>query len=230
MNHVDLQLAQRVFVVVGGTGLIGSAVVARLEQEGAVAVAASRSGSGANAIVLDAGDEAGVRSALEAVARRHGRLDGVVMTAAPSAGSVSGGTSSDADRVRDAIDEKALNFLRVANAALPIMHGAGFGRLVGVSGQNAFMSHNLALGLRNATLNLAAKSLADSYAGSGVTVNVINPGHVVRHPAPMSSTGAGDSTPENSADLIAFLLSPLASAISGESIAIGHRMRGAAHL
>ena len=35
----------------------------------------------------------------------------------------------------------------------------------------------------------------------------------------------GQSSPQQIADLIAFLGSPL-SAVSGESIAIGHRMRG----
>jgi hypothetical protein len=36
----------------------------------------------------------------------------------------------------------------------------------------------------------------------------------------------GESSPAQIADLIAFLVSPRAAAISGESLAIGHRVRG----
>jgi hypothetical protein len=39
----------------------------------------------------------------------------------------------------------------------------------------------------------------------------------------------GDSSPSQIADLVTFLISPL-SAVSGESIAIGHRVRGAISL
>lgn len=211
--------------MVGGTGVVGSAVVERLRTEGAIAIPASRSGGGELGIVMDTSDETSLRDGFEAVLRKHGRLDGVVMTAAPSAGSLN--SSTDPEIVLTAIDEKAMAFLRVANAALPLMAREGFGRLVAVSGQNALLSTNLILGVRNVALNTMAKTIADSYAGSGVTVNVINPGHVVQHPSPRVVPGRpGDSTPQNSADLIAFLLSPLASAISGESLSMGHRVLG----
>lgn len=228
---VDLQLQNRVIVVVGGTGLIGSAVVERLQREGAHAIAASRSGSGLNGIALDATDEQSVQREFDAVVAQHGRLDGVVMTAAASAGALDPSQSNVPARVAEAIDAKALSFLRVANAALPVMTAAGYGRIVAVSGQYAFQTGNAMLSVRNAALNVIAKNLADSVAGSGVTVNVINPGHVLRQPTNVVQHGrTGDSTPENSADLIAFLSSPIAGAISGESIAMGHRLRGTVSL
>jgi NAD(P)-dependent dehydrogenase (short-subunit alcohol dehydrogenase family) len=64
-------------------------------------------------------------------------------------------------------------------------------------------------------------------AGSGVTINTVSPGTVSASPASEVAAGrGGESSPEQIADLIAFLVSPRAGAISGESIAIGHRVRG----
>jgi hypothetical protein len=44
--------------------------------------------------------------------------------------------------------------------------------------------------------------------------------------AEVSTARGGESTPQQIADLVAFLASPVAGAISGESIAVGHRVRG----
>ena len=104
---------------------------------------------------------------------------------------------------------------------------AGFGRIVGVSGQNAFLTGSVTGAIRNAALIIAAKNLPDSVAGSGVTVNTVSPGVVTDDPSAEVKPGApGESSPGQIADLIAFLLSPRTAAVSGESIATGHRVRG----
>ncbi|GAA4286449.1 SDR family NAD(P)-dependent oxidoreductase [Georgenia daeguensis] len=222
---MDLQLAGRVVLVVGGTGLIGAAVVERLRAEGAVAVAASRGGTGG--AVLDARDDASVSTGISALLDEHGRLDGVVVTAAPSAQTLDPARSSEPAQVLEAVDAKALTFLRVANAALTVMTASGYGRIVGVSGQNAFLTGNVTGAVRNAALIIAAKNLADSVAGTGVTVNTVSPGTVREDPSPeVQSAGAGEVSPADVAALIAFLVSPIAGAVSGESIAVGHRVRG----
>ena len=106
-----------------------------------------------------------------------------------------------------AIDAKAMTFLRLANAALPIMTTAGYGRIVGVSGQNAYLTGNLTGSVRNAAMIIAAKNLADSVAGSGVTVNTVNPGPVSADPSTAVEPGrGGESSPVEIADLIAFLV------------------------
>ena len=222
---MDLGLRGHVALVVGGTGLIGRAIVERLRAEGATAVAASR--HAADGITLNAQDSASVTAALEHVVGQHGRLDVLVVAAAPSAQTLDPSRHADPDQVLTAIDAKAMSFLRVANAALPIMARAGYGRIVGVSGQNAFLTGSIAGSVRNAALIIAAKNLADSVAGSGVTVNTISPGTVVASPSSDVALGSGgESSPKQIADLVAFLVSPRAGAISGESIAIGHRVRG----
>ncbi|EMY35484.1 short-chain dehydrogenase/reductase SDR [Arthrobacter crystallopoietes BAB-32] len=218
-------MAGRVVLVVGGTGLVGTAVVDRLRAEGATAVAASRSGRGG--LVLDARDKASVAAGISTVIEEHGQLDGVVVAAAPSAQTLDSARNSDPEQVLEAVDAKASGFLRLANAALDVMSRAGYGRIVGVAGQNAFLTGNVAGSVRNAALIIAAKNLADSVAGTGVTVNTVSPG-VVRDDAhtDVVASKAGEVRPSEVADLIAFLVSPVASAISGESIAVGHRVRG----
>jgi NAD(P)-dependent dehydrogenase (short-subunit alcohol dehydrogenase family) len=222
---MDLQLGKRVVLVVGGTGLIGSAVVKRARDEGATVVVASRQGG--EGIVMDARDDASVTAAVEQIMTEFGRLDAVVVSAAPSARTLDPARNGDPAQVAEAFDGKVLTFLRVANAVIPTMRAAGFGRIVGISGQNAFITGNITGSIRNAALIIAAKNLADELAGTGVSVTTVNPGIVSETPATEVERGkGGESSPTQIADLVAFLISPIA-AVSGESIAIGHRVRGA---
>lgn len=222
---MDLQLQGRVVLVVGGTGLIGRAVVSRLREEQATVVVASR--HPADGVTIDATDARSVSAGIERLLAEHGRLDGAVVTAAPSASTLDPARHADPDQVLDAFETKTISFLRVANAVLPIMTAAGYGRLVGVSGQNAFLTGNVTGSVRNAALIIAAKNLADGVAGSGVTVNTVSPATVSATPAgDVETARGGQSSPDEIADLITFLMSPRARAISGESIAVGHRVRG----
>lgn len=227
---MDLGLSGRVVLVVGGTGLVGSAVVQRLREEGATAVVASRSTTPderGTSLRLDARDDASAAAAVDAVLARHGRLDGLVVTAAPSARTLDASRNDDPAQVLEAFDAKAVVFLRLVNAVLPVMREAGYGRVVGISGQNAFLTGNTTGAVRNAALVVIAKNLADAVAGSGVTVNTVSPGTVTPTPAADVQPGrGGESSPDEIADLVTFLLSPRARAISGESIATGHRVRG----
>ena len=188
-------------------------------------IVASRKGGGG--IAMDASSDASVKAAIDDIVREHGRLDAVVVSAAPSAQTLDASRNGDPAQVAEAFDAKALVFLRVANAVIPRMRDAGFGRIVGVSGQNAFVTGNITGSIRNAALIIAAKNLADELAGTGVTVTTVSPGIVSEHPKDAVEPGkGGESSPTQIADLVAFLISPL-SAVSGESIAIGHRVRGA---
>ncbi|QWS33196.1 SDR family NAD(P)-dependent oxidoreductase [Curtobacterium aetherium] len=221
---MDLRLQDRVALVVGGAGYIGTAVTERLRTEGATVVVASRTAT--EGVSLDTADQASVDAAVARVLDEHGRIDVLVVTAAPAAGTLDPDRRSDPDQVAAAIDGKALGFLRVANAVLPVQRAAGFGRVVVVSGQNAYLSGNITTSLRNAATNVIAKNLADETAGTGVTVNVVNPGTVTDTPSALVRPGSGgESSPQQIADLVAFLCSPL-SVVSGESVSIAHRVLG----
>ena len=226
---MDLKLEGNVILVVGGHGLIGSAVVERIRAEGAVAFPASRHAP--DGIIMDAADDASVAAAIEQIYESEGHLDGVVVAAAPSARTLDPSRNSEPQQVLEAFEGKALTFLRVANAVIPGMREAGYGRIVGVSGQNAFLTGNITGSVRNAALIIAAKNLADWLAGTGVTVNSVSPSIVADPPTSEVEVGkSGQSRPIDIANLIAFLISPIAGAISGESIAVGHRVRGVTHL
>ncbi|GAA3601431.1 hypothetical protein GCM10022223_16420 [Kineosporia mesophila] len=90
---------------------------------------------------------------------------------------------------------------------------------------------NVTGSVRNAALIIAAQNLADVVAGSGVTVNTVSPGLVSDDPAAAVEPGRpGESSPGQIADLVCFLVSPRTATISGESVAIGHRVHGTTSL
>ena len=221
---MDLQLSGRVVLIVGGTGLIGSAIATRAAGEGAIVVVASRRGG--VGIVMDARDDDSVAAGIEQILEQHGRLDAVVVSAAPSAQTLDPARNAEPAQVAEAFEGKTLSFLRVANAVIPVMRAANFGRIIGISGQNAFITGNIAGSIRNAALIIAAKNLADELADTGVHVMTVSPGIVSENPEVTVQPGRpGESSPAEIANLVTFLISPL-SAISGESIAVGHRVRG----
>lgn len=219
---MDLQLRGQVILVIGGSGMIGSAVVKLLQEEGAVALGASRS----MPLAIDASDEASVRAGIESVIEKHGRLDAVVVSSAPSAQTLSAENANDPETVLAAIDGKAMTFLRVANIALEKMREAGYGRIVALSGMNSYVTRSTAASVRNAALNVVLKNLADQHAGTGITINAISPGFVVGDPDAPINRAEGDTSLAEVADAIAFLLSPKTASISGEIISVGHKAKG----
>lgn len=223
----------------GGTGLIGARVAETLKAEGATVVIAARdearlTAEGARIGVashpVDTTDDASVAQLVGDVVTEFGRIDALVVTAAPSARTLDRSRDRDPEQVLAALEGKAIGFLRMAEAVAPHMRAGGGGRIVGVSGQNARSTASVTGAVRNAALITIAKVLADAYAGTGVGVNVVNPGTVTPGAsvdAPPPAT-AGESTPEQVASLVVYLASPAAAGVSGESIAVGHKLFGVA--
>lgn len=234
---MELGLTGRVALVVGGAGYIGRVIARTLADEGATVVVAGRSRekleevassiAAAGVVVVDTRNADSAKAAVDEVVDRYGRLDVLVNTAAPAAGTLDPARDRDAQQVLDAIDGKAMGYLRMTEAAVPVMKAAGWGRIIQISGQLAWLSSSVTASARNAVVNTASKSIADSLAGTGVTVNVVNPGNVKDEPGAEVEIGrGGESSPQQIAALVAFLASEAAAAISGESIAAGHRVRG----
>lgn len=199
-------------------------VILAARDRSRLAEAAESVGGDVACLIVDTLDEASVKAAVE----RAGTVDIVVNAAAPPAQTLDPARQGEPQEVLAAVDAKAMGYLRVMNAVLPGMRDRGFGRVVNISGQGAHLTLSVAGAVRNQAVITAAKVLADAYAGSGVTVNVVNPGVVVTGtPSPaVPPATPGESTPEQVAALVAFLCSAPAAAISGESVAVGHRVRG----
>ncbi|GAA0518644.1 dehydrogenase [Paractinoplanes deccanensis] len=231
---MDLGIAGRTALIVGGSGLLGRAVAAALLAEDVRVVLAARDkarlADAAHSLddevaclTLDTREPASIRAAAE----RLGTIDILVNAAAPPAQTLDPARDRDPAQILGALDAKAGGYLRAMDAVLPRMREAGFGRVVNISGQNAHLTRSVTGAVRNQAVITAAKALADAYAGTGVTINVVNPGIVTDIPSPaVAPATGGESTPEQVAALVAFLCSAQAATISGESIAVGHRVFG----
>ena len=235
---MDLGLTDAVVLVVGGSGYIGVEVARQFQAEGAHVIIAARDeqrlaqaaghlGGDVATRVMDTASAESVSGGIDAIVAEHGRLDVVVLSAAPAAQTLDPTETTDPDYVLHAVDVKTIGYLRVANAALPVMTKAGSGRIVFINGQSAMVTGNLASSVRNRAVMAASKNLADAAAGTGVTVNVVNPGMVTDTPRPASQRGAmAEVAPGQVASVIVFLASAAASGVSGEVIAVGHRALG----
>jgi len=238
---MDLGLKDAIVLIVGGSGYIGREVARQFASEGAQVVIAGRDQQhlddatkqlavdahrhAVDSCVMDTGSTASVASAIGEVMTRYGKLDVVVLSAAPAAQTLDPAKGFDPDAVLQAVDAKSIGYLRVANAALPVISRPG--RIVFIDGQGATLTGNIATSLRNRAVMTISKNLADAAAGTGLTVNVVNPGHVTDNPITEPKCGTSpDVTPAQVASVVVFLASQPASGISGEDVAVGHRAFG----
>ena len=252
---MDLQLEGRTALVTGASMGIGTGIARVLAREGArVAITARRGelltqladdierAGGARPAVLigditDAGDVA--RIAAEAT-EALGQVDILVNAAGASRPIAVDAPDADWD------DAFALNFTaarRLTQALLPAMRARRWGRVINISGSVEPRSLNSATAAK-AALHMWAKGLACDVAADGVTVNTIPPGRInseqIRerlHPteenrqafiAKMIQIGYFGE-PEDIANLVAFLASPLARYITGAVMPVDGGMRFSAN-
>jgi len=213
------------------------ALHARKNRAGAEKIAAAAREAGAQTLILE-GDlaQAGVGMRLvEETTTRFGRLDIVVS----NAGFADRRPIGEVDRATwDAsLASMTTAFFELATAAKPWLIKAGAsGRMIGVS---SFVAHAFARGLMSFPASAAAKAgmealsraLAADLASSGVTVNCVAPGFIekdadghaavprdrmakVAESIPMGRYGKTSEV----AATIAFLASPAASYITGQTI------------
>jgi NAD(P)-dependent dehydrogenase (short-subunit alcohol dehydrogenase family) len=229
-----MNLSGKVVVVTGSDGALGQAVAAVLAGYGAklALLTHAREAAGvqpAGALHYGGVDltlETSARSALERVAKEAGRLDGLI--------NVAGGFRWEkmSEGTLDSWDAMYKINLRTAviscQAALPYLLQAGAGRIVNVGAMGAIKA---AAGMgayaaSKAGVAQLTEALADELKDKGITVNAVLPSTLDTPKNRLDMPQADFSrwvTPVQAAEVIAFLVSDKASAITGALIPLAGR-------
>ncbi|MDY6948780.1 MAG: SDR family oxidoreductase, partial [Pseudomonadota bacterium] len=193
---MNLDLADRVVIVTGGSSGIGYDVARAFAEAGAhVVITARRAGplseaAGAlskhtgvavTAIASDTTDQARVDALVEAVTAKHSRIDVLVNCAASPSGLVRNQIEAlDAAALLQDLNTKVVGYARCCKAVVPLMKQRRWGRIINVGGLTGRSSNTLS-GMRNAALCHMTKTLSDQLGPEGITVNTVHPG-VIRTP------------------------------------------------
>lgn len=235
------ELEGRVALVTGGASGIGLACARELSRRGARVAVADADAAGlsrlarrfgaANLYAIDVADPAAVRRAVADLTRRRRRLDILVLAAGICRDAVLWKMTDEAwSRVIDVDLSGAAHVLR---AAAPALRRQRRGRVVFISsinGRRGKVGQSNYAAAKAGLLGLA-RSAARELAGSGVTVNVVEPGFTttpmtaglpsrIRRRALAETPLGRAGRPEDIAAAVAFFASPAASHITGQSLAV----------
>ncbi|MCA9268388.1 MAG: SDR family oxidoreductase [Planctomycetales bacterium] len=231
---MDLQLNDRVALLVGGRGTMGQALCRALKGEGAIPVVADLPGPAmpeASAVVdLDVTQSESVAEAFAQTLRQFGRIDVLVTLAGVYQGGPAAQLSAD-DWQRLLAINLTGTFL-ACREALPIMQRQDYGRIICVAslaGQVGGVVAGANYSASKAGVLSLVKSLARQSEKPWITVNAISPGPVdgsmtdawpdeqrdrVRDSIPLKRFATADEV----ASLAIFLASPRAAYIHGARI------------
>jgi 3-oxoacyl-[acyl-carrier protein] reductase len=239
---VTRALENKIAVVTGGSGAIGSAIIAGLEQQGACAVSldvARPAAAEAPYQQCDVRDDASVASAIANVQQTYGRLDLVVHAAGVSREAVVWKLAvEDWDFVQSVNLRGAFLLLR---HAIPVMRAGEAraepsrrgGRIVLIGSINGSRGKfgTSAYSASKAGLIALARTVAREVARLGILINVVEPGwvrtpltdslpHAVRDAALAESLVGKYVEPADVAAAVAFLCGPGAQQITGQILRV----------
>ena len=234
----------RLSAVTGAAGVLGVAVSRRLAAEGhrvlmmdvaadRLETAAGGIGDAASPLVVDVADPAEVERVCASIRDRLGGVDTLVNNAGVLSNHKAEGTSPAEWRRLMSVNLDGAFYL--SRALLPEMRRRGFGRVVNVCSlamKTGGLTAGTAYTASKGGLGALTFSLAREVAAHGVTVNGVAPAYV-RTPM-VTEQLSGEQRrellrripvgrfcePEEVAELIAFLVSPLAGFITGEIVDI----------
>jgi NAD(P)-dependent dehydrogenase (short-subunit alcohol dehydrogenase family) len=206
----------------------------------------SREGGGrAKGFVCDTTDDAAVKKMVADVVAAFGRVDILVNCAAKPSGQARPPTLSEitTEEVWDHINTKVVGYLRTAREVAPHMIKQKSGRIINVSGLGARHTGTTIGSIRNVGVAALTKNLADELAPHGIQAICVHPGLIRTEATPgviaaqAKAQGVSEAEVEKRMDgrnlvkklitaeqighVVAFLASPKAMAINGDSIPAG---------
>jgi len=248
---MELQLRGKKALVTGSTAGIGFAIARALSQEGAEVIVNGRTRERVDAAVREIGGNAWGIAADLGTARGAARL----LAEAPAVDVLVNNVGifearpfteiPDEDWLR-LFETNVLSGVRLSRGYLPGMVREGWGRVIFISSESAIQipTEMIHYGVTKTAQLALSRGLAESAAGTGVTVNVVLPG-------PTRSEGVGAyveglarskgvsaeqvereffrdmrpssllqrfESPDEIAPLVVFIASPLSSAITGAAL------------
>ena len=229
-------LQGKIVAITGAFGALGSAVVRGLLAEGAIVAAIDRTAAPRDPATLagahlfgdvDLASDGGAAAALAAVASALGGLDAVVNIAGGFAWEpLADGQLATWDRMYQMNLRSAV---ATCQAALPHLFARGGGRIVNI-GAAAAAKAGAGMGAYAASKAGVARlteALAEELKDRGITVNAILPS-TIDTPANRADMPKADTSrwvqPQQLADVIAFLLSDKASAVTGALLPVTGRV------
>jgi NAD(P)-dependent dehydrogenase (short-subunit alcohol dehydrogenase family) len=241
-------MAERIVLVTGGATGIGRAIAHRFAGEGAHVVVAGRTAATGAAIEreiaanggrcsfqqLDLAQEPAVRGLIETIDQRHGRLDVAINNAGVGARRSPVAEGDPPGRRWDKLRGPNLDApYFVCAHALQLLAATG-GSIVNLSSTAAAHGNWGLYGIAKAGVEGLTRAFAAEGGPLGVRVNGISPGWIATElDADAPASGAGDrgwqdppsllgrvGTPQEIAATAAFLASPAAAFITGQTLVV----------